>query len=130
MGAVSHASIFEFLADPNHETETDNHFVRMLCGHARGEGPMKPDDVRLAIDNINRDFAFVGITEDMPRTLHRLSAITGFDLRGMRRENVTPPTDERRLLDRKAFAEAAHDLVKYDLQVYRYVQRKFFGAMA
>jgi len=130
VGAVSHASIFEFLEDPKHETETDNHFVRMLCGHGRGEGPMKPDDVRMAIDNIERDFAFVGIAEDMPRTLHRLSAITGFDLRGTGRENVTPFTDERRLLDREAFAAAAEKLVRYDLEIYRYVRSKFFDASA
>lgn len=127
-GEVSHASIFEFLADPKHETETDNHFVRMLCGHGRGEGPMKQDDVRMAIGNIDRDFAFVGIAEDMPRTLHRLSVLTGFDLRGTGRENVTPPTDERRQLDREAFAAAAHDLVKYDLEIYRYVRARFFVA--
>jgi hypothetical protein len=127
VGAVSHASIFGFLADPKQEAETDNHFVRMLCGHGRGDGPIEADHLRMAIDNIDRDFAFVGIAEDMPRTLHSLSAITGFDLRATGRENVTPSTDERGLLDRAAFAAAAHDLVKYDLEVYRYAKAKFFG---
>ena len=85
--------------------------ISCACCAAMGAaiGPIKPDDVRMAIDNIAAYFAFVGIAEDMPFTLHRLSAITGFDLRGTGRENVTPLTDERRLLDRAAFAAAAHD---------------------
>jgi len=125
-GEIGHRSIFEFLADPNHETETDNHFVRMLSGRGRRAGPITPDDVRMAIANIDRDFAFVGITEDMPRTLQRFSEITGFDLRGTGRENVTPLTDERRTLDRGEFAAAARKHVKYDLEIYRYVKAKFF----
>ena len=128
VGAVGHASIFEFLADPEYRTETDNHFVRMLSGLGRAEVPITQEHVRIAIEHIDRDFAFVGIAEEMPATLHRLSAITGFDLRATGRENVTPLTDERRLLDRAAFAKAARDLVRYDLEIYRYARSRFVAA--
>jgi hypothetical protein len=126
VGAITHHSIFDFLADIEYKNETDNHFVRMLSGRPRGRDPLTTEDLQLAIANIDRDFAFVGIAEDMTGTLQQLSVITGFDLRSTGRENVTPPSEERQTLDRSAFASAAGELVKYDLEVYRYVKAKFF----
>lgn len=125
VGLVAHASVFDFLDDPKMKWDTDNHFTRMLTGMVQ-ERLVTSEDMRIAIDNIDREFAFVGLVEEMPRTLHRLSVLTGFDLRDTGRENVTPPSEERKQLDRQAFAAAARGCLQYDVEIYRYVRSKFF----
>lgn len=123
--AIEHRSIYDFIEDPESRPKITNHFTRNLCGLER-ESTVTSDHVPIAKRNIDEHVAFVGLVEEMPKTLAKLSALTGFDLRHTGRHNATPPNEERATLDRAAFEAAVQDRVRYDLEIYDYVRSKFF----
>lgn len=80
-----------------------------------------------AIENIERDFEFIGILEDLPRSLSRIGEYLGLNL-VHHRDNVTRSTAEQELLDIGEFRKFVAPHIQYDLALYEYVLEKFWGA--
>jgi len=115
--------LFSFLATPNRVI--DNLFCRLIVGRP----VTKVDEAYLeeAKEMLWRRFLFVGASEDLPHTLRRVGALTGYDLSpaiGLR-ANVTPEAAERHAVDPRRLVDAAEPLVRHDRQLCAYARRLF-----
>jgi hypothetical protein len=125
---VQCSSVFEML-ETNAVPILDNLFVRMIYGSSiAAHEPVQQRHLEQALATIDRDFAFVGLQERLPESLAKISNLLGLDLASdLGRENVTPVTEERRLLDIAAFRVAAARHVRFDLLLYAHAQSRFWG---
>jgi hypothetical protein len=122
-------SIFDIMDNPailgNH---FDNRFCRILHGGVDPTTRFDKTHFGQVIDNIERDFQFIGLRERLGETLMQLSRHYGLDLAaGMRWENRSPRASEREQLDWERLGRAFFDVLHFDFQLYDYVQRRFWA---
>jgi len=111
----------------------DNYICRAICGEVPENRSVTARDMEKACANIDRDFAFIGLTEALQDSLNIISRVTGMWLNiGRDRLNETVETIERRNLDVLKFRRMVWDRVKFDFAIYEYVKAKFWqdGAAA
>lgn len=119
-------SIHEFLR--HHPFAFENSYCRALCGDLPEDTPVRESDFRRAQQVIEAGFFFVGLTERLQESLQRIGRRLGVDIsRHNDRVNVTPDSLERDNLDLPAFRRTHHDLVRFDLQLYDWVHKRFFA---
>ena len=120
------ASIYDFVAAQTSmpSVDFDNPFCRIITNHRDGAKPVRKEHLQQAIETIARDFLFVGVTEMMEVSTRRMSAILGIDMRISDDFilNTSAPSTERDGLDRAHFAREAHDLIRYDIELYNAVR--------
>ena len=103
----------------------DNLFTRFFANVPDTRSVCK-DDFQLAIENINNDFIYIGITESMRDTKSYLSKFFGVKL-GYTTENKTPIGEEIEFFDVVGFRKMAKHYVRYDLALYEHVLELFWG---
>ncbi len=123
---VNTFSIREFLK--LHPTAFENAYCRILCGDIPADAPVTEAHLERALQAIDREFFFVGVTERLHESLRRISLRLGVDIaRAKEPVNVTPSSLERDNLDLEAFRRSYHELVKHDLKLYDHVLQRYFG---
>lgn len=105
--------------------ELDNCYTRYLCNRF-DEAPVTESDLTVAIENLKRDFAFVGLVERMRESVDALSAYVGREI-SVGQLNKTPDIAERRLIDDRALREAAARNILYDSKIYEFVLDYFWN---
>lgn len=104
----------------------DNVITRMFADVPE-DAPVTADVYARALKHLDKDFDFVGILEDIPRTSARIGLYLGINL-GILHENITQRSTEYELLDIAKFRAFAAPFICYDLSLYEYVLKKFWGA--
>lgn len=103
----------------------DNHQTRILSGHDPDFGGCTADMLWEAVENIERDVAFVGIMERFAESTARLGEIFGWRTTSGEKINVNP---QRRDAGKFAASEIGliEDHNRYDIMLYRWVVRRYF----
>lgn len=121
----TYRSIQDFVDDAPLYT-IDNKFCRMLTAAADDE-IITEEHLQRAINNIERDFLYVGLHEELTESLRRISALVGVDLvQDLERENTSDSYDEGRLIDMAELRAATERHTRFDRALYTYVSEKFF----
>jgi hypothetical protein len=103
----------------------DNCFVRCLATTA-ADAPVDQKEFEKAVNNMDRDFVFVGLVERMNETVAKFSSILGVDL-PLLHENQTPLTNEARCLDVNVFNERVYEQSRFDRQLYLHARERFWS---
>ena len=102
--------------------QLDNHQVRMISGLNPPIGGVDENALKLAINNIDKYFEMVGLTERFPETMSLLKAALGWMEGNYKSQNVSPrkkqPLSD---LETKRILE----INKYDDQLYKYAESLF-----
>lgn len=103
----------------------DNFFTRVLAA-VPDDRQVVEEDYLAAIDNIERDFIFIGLTEYMAETKRYIGKTFGVDI-GQRTLNRRPASIEADLVDPSLFRKAAQPCIHFDLSLYEFVLNRFWG---
>jgi hypothetical protein len=97
----------------------DNYMVRYFTGNFR-EDKISMRDFYRAVANIERDFQYVGVVEDMGKTLDRIGSYLGVRLE-QRFDNVTTKTEEQSNLDMDALKRHLASSCEFDQLLYEFI---------
>lgn len=121
---ISCADIYEAL-ERRLDPCLDNIITRMFSGVSE-ETTVCQDVYERAVKNIDQDFEFIGLLEDLPRTVSRIGIYLGINLE-IFRENVTRTSQEYEMLDIQQLRTFSLPYIRYDLALYEYILRRFWG---
>ncbi len=111
-------SIFEAL-DCSEDIAFDNIFVRYLCGFFESEKVTESHFIR-AIQNYERDFAYIGLLEQFHTALGVISDYFGVELQA-KHDNKTPLTSEEGFVDRQRLQDHVAKRCEFDERLYSYI---------
>jgi len=102
----------------------DNYQTRALSGmdFQIPFGGCSEEHLKLAMDNMDRDFKFVGLTEQFDLSLLLLRRVCGWGWRYYSPDNVAPETPVPISTD---VIDALRRLNRFDLALYRHAQERF-----
>lgn len=103
------------------------YLTRYFSGYF-GDGAVSESHLSSAIENIIRDFAYVGRVEDYKSALEHMSSYLGVDL-PFHRDNVTPQTEEREKLDLAEFEKIVARRCPFDNALYDFIEERFSTAL-
>lgn len=93
------------------------------------EGNQSQEVVNKAINNIERDFAFVGLNDHFDEGLILLKRLFGWSTPFYAKKNVTSSKDKTAEFDQELI-DQIKEANQMDLQVYEYCQQQFFNKIA
>lgn len=107
--------------------ELDNGMVRRFSGKGLSPEPCTEADYERAIQNIEKFFSFVGITERYEESIARLGELYGLKNLREKKVNVTKPQDvvERKTVFSDELMEKIKSMNMYDIRLYDWVCQTF-----
>jgi hypothetical protein len=123
------SSLEEYVISCN-RAEPNNDQTRLLAGRdlLPGDGTWKPEMLPVAIENLNRFFSFVGLTEDFDQSLILMKRIFGWRTPFYIRQNVS-----RQRPAKESFSPETQEIIRsyngLDVQLHAYARKKLQDAV-